>query len=315
MGSKHRPLPELSYARWNQVRPAFHRFAQIVGKIRLTHEPPRNHWWHVPLYLTPTGLTTTLMPTDRADVPDHFEIQFDLLNHNVLGRNSWGTQFEFPLENVSVADFYSLLLKNLKRLGVAVEIKPFPYKIQPNVPFYLDTETRYVSPDAVTEFFHALRFADCSLKRFASSFNGKTSPVHLFWHSLDLAMTRFCGEVAPNPPAVDVDPVAHEAYSRKVISFGFWAGDESFPEAAFYSYTWPSPDALTRSHLVPSRSFWKEMPTGPLALLKYQDVYDDIEPAQFVQAFFGSAYENGARLSGWDMESFEESAFHYAAPV
>ncbi|MCM2282810.1 MAG: DUF5996 family protein [Bdellovibrionaceae bacterium] len=293
MGAKNRMLPEISFEKWNETRPALHRFMQIVGKIRMACEPPRNHWWHVPLYLTPVGLTTTSMPVDDSGFPDHFEIQFDLLNHNLVGRNSWGVQFEFALENLSVADFYSHLLKNLKRLGVETEIKPFPYKIEPNVPFYLDTQNRYRDPAIVTQVFHAFRFAEHSLKRFASSFIGKTSPIHLFWHSLDLAMTRFSGEPAPQAPSEDVDPVAHEAYSHQVVSFGFWAGDEKFPQAAFYSYTWPSPEALTRSHLVPSRAFWQMQPTGPLALLKYEDVRGEMDPGAAVQKFFKSAFDNG----------------------
>ncbi|MGD9694226.1 MAG: DUF5996 family protein [Thermoleophilia bacterium] len=278
------------------TKETLHRYCQIVGKTRMALTPRRNHWWHVTLRVATRGLTTGPMPYDGGDV----EILLDLVDHRAVVLTSGGEVRELPLrDGLAVADFHDALMAALADLGVRPRILARPYDIG-GPPFPDDREHAAYDAAAVERYAAVLRSSAVAFERFAGRFVGKTSPVQLFWHSLDLAVTRFSGARVDPPDGVDA--VTAEAYSHEVISFGFWAGDDNIPDAAFYSYTAPAPDGLTDRPLEPAAASWSTGAGGSLALLMYEDARaaGDVEAA--VLAFFESAYRGGAELAGWDVE-------------
>ena len=231
-------LPELHLSDWRATKDTLHLYSQIVGKIRLATTPPRNHWWNVPLYVDVRGLTTRRL--HHRDTT--FEITIDFLDHALVVGTADGRTRSFPLgDGLPVADFDTQLHAGLGELGVDVEIKEQPYRVPMTTPFAQDLEHQSWDREFVQRFGRILDWSDSVFEEFSGWFNGKTSPVHLFWHGLDLAVTRFSGR--PGGP-LDADPVTQEAYSHEVISFGFWPGDDNVPDAAYYSYTAPEPPGL-----------------------------------------------------------------------
>jgi hypothetical protein len=211
-------LPELHLADWRPTKDTLHLYCQILGKIRLATTAPRNHWWNVPLYVDVRGLTTRRLHYRETT----FEVAIDFLDHALIVRTADGRTRSFQLGNgLPVADFDAQLHAALRGLGVDVEIKELPYRVPMQTPFAQDVEHASWDRDAIERFGRILDWSDSVFDEFSGWFNGKTSPVHLFWHSLDLAVTRFSGR--PAPP-MDADPVTQEAYSQEVISFGFWPG-------------------------------------------------------------------------------------------
>lgn len=285
--------PPLPLDGWEDTRRTLQRFCQIVGKIRLAAAPPRNHWWHAPLYVTTRGLTTT--PMLAAD--GTFAIDFDYIDHTLLVTTSWGDDPSFPLAGLSVAEFYARLFSILADLGIEVDILPRPFDITPTIPFPEDTTHASYDADAVHRWWRILTRTDMLFKQFNGDFLGKVSPVHLFWHSFDLAVTRFSGRPAPEIPGAD--PVTKEAYSHEVISFGWWPGDERVPAPAFFSYTAPEPSDLTQQPLRPDAAHWVESRGGHLALLMYDDMRAMDDPESAVLEFLTSAYQAGVRTASW----------------
>lgn len=234
-------FPPLPLESWRDTKETLHRFVQIVGKIRLAASPRRNHWWNVPFHLTGQGITTRPMGPIRGG--DAFCVDFDFVAHRLVVRTLSGRQTSFPLAERSVADFYRDTVTALIALDIdAAPQHPYPYDLpDARRPFAEDHEHRSYDPAAVTRYWRVLSQVNLLLEEYAAGFSGKTSPVHHFWHTFDIAVTRFSErEIAP--PA-DADPVTREAYSREVISAGFWFGDDSVPAPAFYSYTAPEPPA------------------------------------------------------------------------
>ena len=292
-------LPELQLADWRATKDTLHLFSQIVGKIRLATTPPRNHWWHVPLYVDVRGLTTRRMHHRGAT----FEITLDFVEHALTITTADGRAGGFALgDGLSVADFDRRLHGALAELGIDVEIKEEPFGVPMTTPFEADSEHASWDRDAVERFGRILDWSDAVLEEFSGWFCGKTSPVHVFWHSLDLAVTRFSGRKGP---AIDADRVTQEAYSRELISFGFWAGDENLGDASYYSYTSPEPEGLRDQPL--SAGEWIEYGTGLLAVLPYERVRTAADPRTVLLGFCQSAYEAGAGLSGWDTAGFESA--------
>jgi hypothetical protein len=292
-------LGELHLADWRGTKDTLHLYCQVLGKIRLATTAPRNHWWNVPLYVDVRGLTTRRL--HQADTT--FEITLDFVDHAVVVRASDGRSDAFALhDGLDVAEFDRRLHALLAGLGVDVEIRELPFGLPLTTPFPADHEHAAWDREYVERFWHALDWTDGVLEEFGGWFKGKTSPVHLFWHGLDLAMTRFSGRDAP---PVDADPVTREAYSSEVISFGFWAGDDNLGDAAFYSYTAPEPDGLREQPLVGGE--WRDSGNGSLAILPYEAVRTAPDPRNRLLAFLQSAYEAGARTAGWDTSSFESS--------
>jgi hypothetical protein len=292
-------LPELHLDDWRETRDTLHLYSQIVGKIRLATTAPRNHWWNVPLYVDVRGLTTRRL--HHRDTT--FEITLDFVDHALVVRTADGRTRSFELGGgVPVADFYTRLHAVLRELGVGVEIKEEPFGVPMTTPFPQDVSHASWDRDAIARFGRILDWSDSVLEEFSGWFNGKTSPVHLFWHGFDLAVTRFSGRPGA---AMDADPVTREAYSQEVISFGFWAGDDNVGDAAYYSYTAPEPEGLRDQPVAGGE--WIELGSGSLAILPYEAVRTARDPRSTVLAFCQSAYEAGARLAGWDTARFESS--------
>ena len=293
-------FPELPYESWRDTRDTLHRFAQIVGKVRLAASPRRNHWWNVPLHLTGRGLTTRPMSTDGVRI---FCIDLDLLDHRLDLSTADGPRWSFPLVGHSVAAFHADLRTGLDALGLDVRIAdPRPFDLPDHDrPFADDTEHATYDPAAVTRYWTILGQVNLLLEQFAQRFSGKTSPVHHFWHTFDIALTRFSDRAVPHPATAD--PVTREAYSREVVSSGFWFGDASNPRPAFYSYTAPEPDGLADSPLSPDEARWVEQRGSHLAVLPYELARTAPDPRRTVLDFYDSAYRAGAGRAGWDVEN------------
>jgi Family of unknown function (DUF5996) len=295
-------LPELPLSEWEPTKDTLHLFAQIVGKIRMASAAPRNHWWHVPLYVDVRGLTSRRLHAHGVT----FQIDFDFVDHRLVVTTADGTRESIALvDGLSVAEFDADLHAALARLGVDVVIRETPFGVPMTTPFPEDREDASYDSDAVTHFWRVLDWTDSVFEEFAGWYCGKTSPVHLFWHSFDLALTRFGGKRAPTLP--DADPVTREAYSHEVVSFGFWAGNADVREPAYYSYTAPEPTDLRRRPLQPGQARWIEWGSGSLALLPYEVVRTAADPKRALLAFLESAYQAGAGASGWDVADLRSS--------
>jgi Family of unknown function (DUF5996) len=296
-------LSALPYADWKQTKQTLHLYAQIVGKIKLATTPPRNHWWNVALYVDVRGLTTRRLTLDGKS----FDLSFDFLDHRLILRTDAGATSSFALEDgLTVAAFDANVHELLREQGLDVKIQEHPYGMSVATPFPADEADASYEREYVERFWRALVWVDGVLAEFSSWFCGKQSPVHLFWHGLDLAYTRFSGRRAPLPD--DVDEVTREAYSHEVISFGFWAGDDSIREPSFYAYTAPEPPDLRNRPLFPADAHWLERPTGSLALLPYDVIRNAEDPGARLLAFLQSAYEAGVEAAGWDADDLASSA-------
>ena len=286
-------FPEIPLDAWRPTKTTIHLYCQIVGKVRLAMHPHLNHWWHVPLYVTPRGLSTHTIPFSGGN----FEIEFDFVDHSLNIRTSSGRHEDFALfDGLSVADFYASILANLAKLGINPKIRAVPYEAPSTTPFPDDTENHSYDKEYVERFHRTLVTVDSILNEFRGRFIGKSTPVHMFWHSFDLALTRFSGRRAPIREAAN--KVEREAYSHEVISFGFWFGDDNVPAPAFYSYTAPEPAGLADEPL-PSPASWQESNGSHMALLMYDDVRTSDDPRALVLDFLESAYKAGAARANW----------------
>jgi hypothetical protein len=295
-------FPEMPLDAWRPTKNTLHLYCQIVGKIRLAMHPRLNHWWHVPLYVSPRGLTTRTIPYTGGN----FEIEFDFQSHKLEIRTSNGAVEDFALyDGLAVADFYASLFSNLSKLGIEPKIKSIPYEAPSTTPFPDDTENKSYDKIYVERFHQILVKVDDILQDFRGRFIGKSTPVHMFWHSFDLALTRFSGKKAT--PRDGAGMVEREAYSHEVISFGFWFGDDNVPAPAFYSYTAPEPAGLAEEPLSPSTAKWQEANGSHMALLMYDDVRTSDKPVETIFEFLESAYHAGARRAGWDIKQFTYS--------
>ena len=296
-------FPPLPLEAWEPTKETLHRWIQIVGKVRLSSAPPRNHWWHVTLALTTRGLTTGPMPVPAASDGRTFALDLDFVVHRLRITTSGGEEDGFALEDgISVAAFADALFARLGGLGIDVAIVPVPFDLQPPTPFADDTEHATYDPVAAHRWWLVLSRIAPIFEEFAGRSTAKTSPVHLFWHSFDLAVTRFSGRRAPDLGAVD--PVTREAYSHEVISFGFWAGDHRLGTPAFYSYTAPEPPGLTDQPLRPATARWDDTGRGHLAILLYDDLRALPDPRAELLDFMESAFMAGAVTAGWDLAAF-----------
>jgi hypothetical protein len=293
-------FPPMPLDSWRDTKETLHRFCQVVGKLRLAAGVRRNHWWNVPFHLTGRGITTR--PTGLADGGPVFTVDFDFVDHRLRVQTLDGGAVAFPLAGQSVASFYRNLLEALATLGVEAAIGlPRPYDLpDADRRFADDTEHAAYDPAWARRYWQVLSQVNLLLEEFAARFSGKVSPVHHFWHTFDIAHTRFADRHVDQPPTAD--PVTREAYSREVISFGFWFGDDRFPEPAFYSYTAPEPPGLSDEPLRPEAARWEPWNGSHLAVLRYEGARAAAEPRASVLDFYESAYRAGARLAGWDAE-------------
>lgn len=290
-------FPPLPYEAWEDSKETLHRYAQVVGKVRLRYAPFMNHWWHVTLYVGTRGLTTGPIPYGGTT----FDITLDLLDNRLVVSTSEGGGFTFALDDLPVAGFYRGLMDGLRSLGIDASINTKPFDLDDDHTLDEDVFHSACDREYVRRYQRVLTSVDGVFKEFASRFNGKQSPVQLYWHSFDLAVTRFSGRRAPEREGAD--PVTKEAYSHEVISFGFWPGDRDVREPTFYSYTAPEPEDLTDQPLKPRAAYWT--PEGGTALLAYEAVRKSGSPRDTLLDFMQSAYEAGTKTAGWDVEDFQ----------
>jgi hypothetical protein len=297
----HRPnpdsWPELPLAPWQDTYATLHMWTQIVGKVRLKLSPRINHWWEVALYVNARGLTTSAIPYgDRT-----FDIQFDFIEHKLIVQTSWGASKTLALRRQSVADFYAEFMAALRALGIAVKIWTMPCEVGNPVRFELDTQHASYDPEYAHRFWQILILCDNVFQEFRAGFIGKDSPVHFFWGSFDLCVTRFSGRRAPERPGADA--VTREAYSHEVISAGFWPGGGDIKGAAFYAYAAPEPPGFAEQPVQPAEAFYH--PQMKEFLLMYDDVRLAASPRQALLSFLQSTYEAGANLAHWDRKELE----------
>ena len=289
--------PHLPLDQWRDTYATLHRWTQVVGKLRLAQAPLINHWWQVPLYVTCRGLTTSPIPYGSGS----FQIDFDLIDHRLVIQTSAGRTESFPLQPQTVADFYAEVMSRLRSLGLAIRIWTMPVEIKNPVRFETDREHNAYDPDFAHRFWRVLVQADRILTAFRARFIGKVSPVHFFWGSFDLAVTRFSGRVAPVQPSAD--RVTREAYSHEVSSCGFWPGGDGIEEPAFYSYAFPEPTDFAAAPVRPGAAFYSRE-LGQF-ILPYEAVRQSDAPDTMLLDFLQSTYEGAASLGRWDRACLE----------
>jgi hypothetical protein len=293
--------PPLPFADWKETCRTLHRWTQMAGKVQLALTPRTNHWWNVALHATARGLTTTPIPHARGP----FTLEFDLVDHLLridLGR---GDQRHLPLVPQSVARFYEEFIRALRGLGIEARIWPMPVEVPDPVRFDRDTAGEY-DADAANRCWRILQQADAILREFRARFIGKCSPVHFFWGSFDLCVTRFSGR--PAPPRPDADAINREAYSHEVSSAGWWPGGGlvDYPYPAFYAYAAPEPAGFPGAPIRPRGTFYH--PEMKIFIYRYDDMRAAPDPRAALLEFLQTTYEAGANLSAWDRAALERPA-------
>jgi len=293
-------LPPLPLSEWQATYDTLHMWTQIVGKVRLEQCPAINHWWGIAFYVTASGLTTSPIPYASGSC----EVRFDFIEHKLVIETSGGDVRELKLEPQSVAEFYRKFMAALHNLGIEVHIYTMPVEFPNPIRFEQDEIHAAYDADAVGRFWRILQWSDAVFKEFRAQFIGKASPVHFFWGSFDLAVTRFSGR--PAPPRPDADPVTAEAYSHEVSSAGFWPGGSGVEGAAYYSYAAPEPAGFAEYKVKPAEAFYH--PQLREYLLMYDDVRRANNPKQALMEFLQTTYDAAATLGKWDRKALERSA-------
>ena len=300
--SRTEQWPALPYGAWKDTCTTLHLWTQIVGKIRVAQTPWTNHSWHVTLYVTPRGLTTSTIPYDgRA-----FQIDFDFIDHALLIETSEGGMRRLALAPMPVADFHDRLMAALAELQIRVRIHSRPNEVPDPIPFREDREHASYDPDYAQRFWRILLQVDRVLKQFRTGFLGKVSPVHFFWGSFDHAVTRFSGRKAPvHPGGIPnlPDSITREAYSHEVSSAGFWPGGGAIDYPAFYSYAYPAPEGFDAAPVRPDAAFFHEA-LGEF-ILPYDAVRSTAAPDEVLLDFLQSTYEAAADAGGWDRATLD----------
>lgn len=296
--------PELPYEAWSDTAATLHMWTQIVGKIRLARTPWINHSWHVTLYVTSRGLTTSAIPYGERT----FQIDFDFIDHKLLLTTCDNESRVIPLRPQTTADFYASVMGALRELDLEVKFLARPNEVEKAIPFAEDREHASYDPDAVHRFWRALLQVDRVFREFRARFIGKCSPVHFFWGSFDLAVTRFSGRAAPEHPGGFPnlpDHITREAYSHEVSSAGFWPGGGPMPYPIFYSYAYPVPEGFSEAKVRPEPAAWNAA-LGEF-VLPYDDVRRAASPEEVLLEFLQTTYDAAARLGGWDMAALERT--------
>ena len=294
--------PELPHAEWTDTLATLHLWTQIVGKVRLELSPWLNHSWQATLYVTPRGLTTSPIPYGS----ETFQIDLDFVDHGLMIATSEGSTISLQLKAQSVAEFYRDLMGALASLEVEVSIHPIPSEIESPIPFPDDLVHSSYEPEQVHLFWRSMVQSARVFETFRARFIGKCSPVHLFWGSFDLAVTRFSGRPAPKHPGgipYLPDAVTVEAYSQEVSSCGFWAGNAAAPEPIFYSYAYPAPEGFSEHPVKPDAAFWLA-DLGEF-VLPYEAVRTSDDPDATLTSFLESTYGAAADLAGWNRADLE----------
>jgi Family of unknown function (DUF5996) len=290
--------PSLPIAKWEATKDTLQLWTQIAGKIRLALSPKINHWWQVPLYVNARGLTTSPIPYGERT----FEIIFDFIDHLLIVVTCEGEKKSFPLAPRTVADFYAEIMGTLSSLGITVKIWTMPQEIPNAIHFEKDrTHCSYV-PVYAHRFWRVLVSTESVFTEFRAGFIGKSSPVHFFWGSFDLAVTRFSGRRAPDRPGAD--PVTKEAYSHEVISAGFWPG-QGETDAVFYCYAAPEPTGFARAQVSTPAAFYSTQFSE--FMLKYEDVRSSASPRDTLLSYLNSTYDAAATLANWNRAELERN--------
>jgi hypothetical protein len=302
--------PPLPLDEWRDTYATLHMWTQIIGKVRIAHTPLINHWWNAPLYISARGLTTSVIHCRHKA----FQIDFDLVDHKLLMERDDGKVESMELRSVSVAHFYREAMRMLSALGMETNIWPIPVEVPDPVAFDRDERNASYKAEYAGRLFRILVQTEKVFTDFRSRFIGKCSPVHFFWGSFDLAVTRFSGRRAPERP--DADAITREAYSHEVISHGFWPGNRASGPVergesegticapAFYSYTAPAPDQLAAAPISPAQAFYSQ--TMREFILLYDDVRNASSPESALMEFLQSTYDAGANLAQWDRAALEK---------
>jgi Family of unknown function (DUF5996) len=296
--------PELRLEDWADTCATLHLWTQVIGKIRLAHAPMINHWWQVPLYVTCRGLTTSPIPYGTQ----RFQIDFDFIDHCLKIQTSNGEIETIPLGPRTVADFYAEVMGRLRDLGLETRIWTMPVEIPDAVPFDRDKDHASYDPDYANRFWRILLQVDRIFTLFRSQFVGKVSPVHFFWGSFDLAVTRFSGRVAPRLTSASANLgawVMQEAYSHEVSSCGFWPGNGGFGQAAFFSYAYPEPEGFAQAPTRPDTTRY-DQDLGQF-ILPYDAVRQAQSPDDTVMEYLASTYAAAAGLAHWDRAALERA--------
>ena len=302
--------PDLPLRAWSETCDTLHLWTQIVGKVLLVSTPLVNHWWNVTLHVTSRGLATLPIPYGART----FEIAFDFIDHRLVIATDDGRIERLALAPIAVADFYSAFMDRLRRLGIEVHIWMMPSEIENAVPFEQDQTHAHYEPVYAQRFWRALLQADRVMKAFRARFIGKVSPVHFFWGSFDLAVTRFSGRLAPplNAPAPNVAAwVMREAYSHEVSSCGFWPGNGGYGRAAFYVYAYPEPPGYGDTRLRTPEAFYDR--GLKQFILPYDAVRRSQDPDALLLGFLQETYEAAADKAGWDRQALERQALEPSA--
>ncbi|MDF9798196.1 hypothetical protein OKW21_003459 [Catalinimonas alkaloidigena] len=291
-------LPALPLADWKDSKMTLHLILQIIGKVKLQFMPRKNHWWYITEHISAKGFSTRSIPFGQ----EVFEINLNIKDSRVEIISSWADDIQISLKDGnSVAEFYQLFCMHLREIGVEVDIIPQPFDLPIQESFGKIKQYHHWDLDSITKFWKIMLWVDGVFKEFSGRYYGKTCPVHLYWHHMDLTVTRFSGRKAP-PMDAGASVVEKDAYSHEVISFGFWAGDDNTPAPAFYSYTYPSPEGLGLEKLSPATAQWIDANGSPMALLMYDEIRELENPEEALLSFLESAYQAGAKLAHWNVE-------------
>jgi Family of unknown function (DUF5996) len=294
--------PSLHYDDWKDTCETLHMWTQIVGKVRLAHEPMINHWWQVPLYVSSRGLTTGLMP---CTPPRTFQIDFDFIEDTLWISDCDGARSPIALRPMPVAEFYSELMNRLTEIGIPTKIRTMPNEVADAIPFEEDYKHASYDKQYVHRFWRVLMQADRLCRVFRGRFLGKASPIHFFWGGFDLAQTRFSGRTAPPHPGGFPnmpDWAMREAYSHEVSSCGFWPGGAGM-DAVFYAYAYPEPAGYAQAMVQPAEAYYNTQVRE--FMLPYEAVRQASDPDDKVLSFFQTTYDAAADLGGWDRIALE----------
>ncbi len=293
-------LPNLPYDSWTRTRITVHLILQIIGKTRLGLAARKNHWWFITIYISPKGFSTFTIPVDQGT--NSLEIELDVLNSAVVVTHSGRGSVQIELQKgLSVAQFYKQYMTELSQLGLSPIFIERPYDMGIDKPFDQLEEYSSFDWDKIHKFWQLMQWNNSIFQEFSGRFYGKTCPVQIYWHHMDLAVTRFSGKkLTPLDKSAPISD--RDTYSHEQISFGFWVGDDNVPEPAYYSYTYPSPKGIDKEPLLPPQASWQDTNGSPMAFLRYEDVRTAEHPRQAVLDFLESAYQAGSNLAGWNVQ-------------
>ncbi len=293
-------LPTLKYDQWVDSRTTIHLILQIIGKAKLKLTPRKNHWWYITLHPSSRGISTYNIPLQEG--LETLDIHFDITERAVILQSSDGMIIEIDLSSSpTVASFYASFMSALEKFALRPVFVTTPLDMSVKEPFDQITNCHHYDWDSIGEFWKTMCWNRDVFQEFSGRFYGKTCPVHIYWHSLDLTVTRFSGKRLPSDGKKSGRLLERDTYSHEQISFGFWAGDPKVPQPMYYSYTFPAPEGLDQEPLSPEKAGWIDSNGSPMASLSYQTVRESEDPRSSLLEFLESSYQAGAKRAGWDI--------------